>query len=164
MTVEHLKFAAYGLALGLLVTLVVWVIGLWSRRELRQQVTKLREHLHTQMEISQGGNEQRRMELERLRNENENLRISVKAWQQKPGRHELRSLQVYDTAIHRLLETTPGFSMAWEAALKDAEEHVERSDRGILAFTRRLILPRAASPASPSNGPVVGKATGEIDD
>src|SRR5690606_5085271 len=94
-------------------------------------------------------------------NENENLRISVKAWQQKPGRHELRSLQVYDTAIHRLLETTPGFSMAWEAALKDAEEQVERSDRGILAFTRRLILPRAASP---SQGPVVGKATGEIDD
>jgi len=142
VTVEHLKFAAYGLAVGLAVAVVVWLIGVWSRRELRQEVRKLREHLHTQMEISHEGNDQRRKELEQLRTENENLRVTVKAWQQKPGRQEMRALQVYDTAVHRLLETTPGFSMAWEGALKEAEDKVERSDRGLLAFTRRLILSR----------------------
>jgi hypothetical protein len=144
VTVDHLRFAAYGLALGLFVALLAWLVGLWRRRELRADVRRLHEHLHTQMEISHEGSDARRRELDRLRLDNENLRVTVKAWQQKPGRHEMRSLQVYDAAVHRLLETTPGFSMAWEAALREAEAQMERTDRGFLAFTRRLVLPRVS--------------------
>lgn len=142
MTVDHLRFAAYGLGLGLLVAALVLVIGWWQRRELRSEIRRLREHLNTQMEITHEGHTERRRQLDQLRNENENLRVSVKAWQQKPSRHELRSLQVYDIAVHRLLETTPGFSLAWEAALKEAEARMGQSERGLLAFTRRFILTR----------------------
>jgi hypothetical protein len=106
------------------------------------------------MEITHEGNSERRRQLEQLRLENENLRVSVKAWQQKPSRHELRSLQVYDIAVHRLLETTPGFSLAWEVALKDAEARMVQTDRGVLAFARRFILakgePRFEQPTAPS--------------
>lgn len=143
MTLDHLRFGAYGLGIGLLMAVAAVVVGWWRRRELRFEVLRLREHLHTHMEISHEGNSERRRQLEQLRLENENLRVTIKAWQQKPGRHELRALQVYDTAIHRLLETTPGFSLAWEAALKEAEAKMQQSERGIFAFTRRFILTRS---------------------
>jgi hypothetical protein len=149
VTFDELRFAAYGFGIGLFVALCVWLLGVWRRRELRADVKRLHHHLHTQMEISHEGSDARRRELDRLRLENENLRISLKAWQQKPGRHELRSLQVYDAAVHRLLESTPGFSMAWEVAMRESEAQMERVDRGFLAFTRRLILPRT-SPSSES--------------
>lgn len=143
MTMDHLRFGAYGLAVGLAVALLVWVMGWWRRRELSIEIARLRSHLHTQMEISQEGNAERRRQLEQLREENENLRVSVKAWQQKPSRHELRSLQVYDIAVHRLLESTPGFSLAWEAALKEAEARMADTDRGVFAFARRFISPKS---------------------
>lgn len=149
MTYDEVRFAAYGFALGLVVAFVVWLVGLWRRSELRADVRRLHRHLHTQMEITHEGSDARKRELDQLRLENENLRISIKAWQQKPGRHELRSLQVYDTAVHRLLESTPGFSMAWEAALREAETRMERTERGLLAFTRRFILPRPTPIAEP---------------
>jgi hypothetical protein len=118
---------------------------------MRAEIVRLRAHLHTQMEITHEGNSERRRQLDQLRTENENLRISVKAWQQKPSRHELRSLQAYDIAVHRLLETTPGFSLAWEAALKEAEVRLAQTDRGVLAFARRFISakaePRLEAPA-----------------
>jgi hypothetical protein len=156
LTVDDLRFAAYGFALGLIFALLVWLAGVWRRRELRADVRRLHQHLHTQMEISHEGNDARRRDLDRLRVENENLRVSIKAWQQKPGRQELRQLLVYDAAVRRLLETTPGFSMAWEAAVREAEAHMERTERGFLAFTRRIILPRAPQVIeSPTEAPKV---------
>ncbi len=161
MTMDHLRFGAYGVAIGLFAALLVFVVGWWRRRELRGEIARLRAHLHTQMEITQEGNSERRRQLEQLRQENENLRVTVKAWQQKPSRHELRSLQVYDIAVHRLLETTPGFSLAWEAALKEAEVQMAQTERGVFAFARRFILPKAegrVETASPTT-----KASSEAD-
>ncbi len=117
------------MGLGLFIALCVWLLGVWRRRELRADVRRLHKHLHTQMEITHEGSDARRRDLDRLRLENENLRISLKGWQQKPGRTELRQLLVYDAAVHRLLESTPGFSMAWEAALREAEAQMERTER-----------------------------------
>jgi hypothetical protein len=151
VTVDHLRFAAYGLAAGLIIGAVFVLLAWWRRRELQQEIRRLREHLHTQLEISSEGNAERRRQLEQLRQENENLRVTVRAWQQKPNRHELRSLQVYDMAVHRLLESTPGFSLAWEAALKEAESRMQDSDRGIVAFTRRFISSRGDRQVLPEN-------------
>lgn len=161
MTIDHLRFGAYGLALGLCTALLVWAVAWWRRRELREEVARLRAHLHTQMEITHEGNSELRRQLEQLRLENENLRVTVKAWQQKPNRHELRSLQLYDIAVHRLLETTPGFSLAWEAALKEAEGRLAQTDRGVLAFARRFI---SAKSEPRLEAPVVAAKVPESDE
>jgi len=142
----QLQFLGYGFLLGLAVAVWALIAGWRRRRELDAEITRLKTHLHVHMEITQEGSQQRKQELDQLRQENENLRITLKAWQQKPDRRELRMLQVYDHAIRQLHGNAPGFAPHWEGALRDAEEHVQQIDRGLLAFARRLVLPFTGKP------------------
>ncbi len=145
MTWFEIKMGLYGFALGLLVASLVWVAAWWRRRAQRVELKRLREHLNTQMEITSEGANKLKEQLATLRTENENLRITVKTWQQKPDREELRMLQVYDRAVHQILADTPGFAPAWEAADQAADSEVAQADRGLIAFAKRLVLP-AGSP------------------
>ncbi len=137
----QLTFLGYGTLLGLAVAAWVAFSGWQRRRSLEAEVLKLRAHLQVHMEITHEGSEQRKHELEQLRQENENLRVTLKAWQQKPDRRELRALEVYDRAVRQLQASAPGFAVHWENSLREAEQHVEQIDRGLLAFARRLFVP-----------------------
>jgi hypothetical protein len=141
MDASQLTFLGYGALIGLAVALWVGISGWRRRRDVEAELERLRRHLHDQMEITHEGAHQRKQEIERLRLENENLRVTLKVWQQKPDRRELRMLQVYDHALHQLLSNAPGFSPHWENALREAEQHVEQVDRGLLGFARRMVLP-----------------------
>ncbi len=141
MTLSHVKFALYGFAAGLVVAALTWLFAWWKHRALQGDLKVLRRHLHTQMEISQEGAENRREALNELRRQNENLRVTVKALSHKPGRKELRQLAIYDHALHLMLARAPGFSMAWEAALGEAEQHHAQVDEGLIGFAKRLVLP-----------------------
>jgi hypothetical protein len=151
MDTSQLTFLGYGVLVGLAVAVWVAISG-WRRRSaLEVEILRLREHLHDQMEITHEGSRQRKVALEQLRVENENLRVTLKAWQQKPDRRELRMLHVYDHALHQLLADAPGFSPHWEKALRDADQHIAKIDTGLLAFARRLVLPPA--PPKPRDPP-----------
>jgi hypothetical protein len=141
MDQSQLTFLGYGVLIGLAVA--IWVaIAAWNRRRsIEAELRRLRQHLQDQMEITHEGAQQRKLELDRLRQENENLRITLKVLQQKPDRRELRMLHVYDHAVHQLLSNAPGFSPHWENALNEAEQHVAQIDNGLVAFARRLVLP-----------------------
>ncbi len=152
----------YGLGAGLAVALGVSIGGWIKRRALVDEIDRLKKHLHTQMEISHEGTHKLKMDLEELKRQNENLRITLHTWQQKPGRAEQRNLQIYDRAVRSILATTPGFSMAWEAALKQAEMEVSSADQGLIAFAKRLILPGRAVIAEPARGQD-GKADPDAD-
>lgn len=141
MTGNELQWMIYGFSGGLLFALAAVVSGWSQRRTLNRESERLRTHLHTQMEISHEGTDKLKTDLEELRRQNENLRITVQTWQQKPGRAEQRNLQIYDRAVRSILASTPGFSMAWESALQKAEREVASADQGLIAFAKRLILP-----------------------
>jgi hypothetical protein len=141
MDVSQLKFLGYGVLLGLFVALWVFVTGWLRRRDALAEVQRLRSHLHDQMEITSEGTQTQKRTIEKLRAENENLRVTLKAWQQKPDRRELRMLQVYDHAVHQLLANAPGFAPHWENALRDADQHIAQIDSGLIAFARRLVMP-----------------------
>lgn len=151
MDTTQLTFLGYGVLIGLAVALWVAIAAWLRRRALVSELDRLKKHLHDHMEITQEGVRERKAELDRLRLENENLRITLKAWQQKPDRKELRMLQVYDHAVHRLLESAPGFSPHWESAVRDAEQAVAQMDSGLVAFARRLVLPRGAKRREPDD-------------
>jgi hypothetical protein len=148
MDTRDLTLFAGGLLLGLLAAGWVALTAWRRRRELVAELGRLRKHLDDHMEITHEGSAQRKRELERLREENEKLRVTVKAWQQKPDRRELRMLLVYDRAVRQIAETAPGFSPYWENALREAEQQVDQMDRGLLAFARRILLPGPRRPVA----------------
>ncbi len=135
---------AWGLALGLALVVFTWLSGLAKSREARKEVRRLREHLNTQMDITQRGNTALKAELDTLKTQNENLRVQVREWQTKPGRGELRQLAVYDRAIRILNQNAPGFSPVWERAVKESEEEIAATDTGVSSVLRRAFRPFAA--------------------
>jgi hypothetical protein len=134
-----------GLAIGLAIAVYVFFNGLLRRRELRQEERALKDQLHRQMRINDKGNEQVLGEAERLRKENENLRITVATLKAKPGRAEMVTLNIYDRAIRLMHQRAPGFAPAWEGVLSEAQKEVEQTDTGLLAMVRKVFRPSLAA-------------------
>ena len=139
-----------GAALALLVAFSGWR----RRRALSKENRRLREHLNLQMTIQSAGQQKVLEEVEQLKRQNENLRISLAVLKNGPDRAELRMLHLYDHAIRLMAARAPGFAPAWEAALKEAEAELEKTETGLVAWIRRAVRPsllfghRAALPPS----------------
>ena len=99
----------------------------------------MRAHLHTKLEIDSSENERRKSELDRLKQERDNLRITVQSLNQKPGRKEIRQYFVYQTALDIMFEKAPGFAPAWQITLKEAEGLFEKSEKGVVPLLKRLM-------------------------
>lgn len=130
---------ANGLALGLTFCLIVYIRGFLRRRELAKEVDRLRSHLHTKLEIDSADNERRKNEMNNLKQERDNLRITVQSLNQKPGRKEIRQYFIYQTALDIMFEKAPGFAPAWQITLKEAEGLFEKSEKGVVPLLKRLM-------------------------
>ncbi len=128
-----------GLIVGLVVCFIIYIRGLLRRRELSREVDRLRNHLHTKLEIDSSENERRKGELEKLKQERDNLRITVQSLNQKPGRKEIRQYFIYQTALDIMFEKAPGFAPAWQITLKEAEEVFDKSEKGMVPLLKRLM-------------------------
>jgi len=127
-----------GLIIGLLVALVLWIRALFKMRQLSADIKKLREHLHTKLEIDSEENERRKAALDKIKQERDNLRNMVQVLNQKPGRQELRQAQIYQKAVEIMFEKSPGFAPAWQITLKEAEEEMRKAESGIIPFIKRM--------------------------
>jgi len=130
---------AKGLALGAVFCVIIFIRGFLRRRELSAEVSRLRTHLHTKLEIDSGENERRKNELETLKQERDNLRITVQSLNQKPGRKEIRQYYIYQTALDMMFEKAPGFAPAWQITLKEAERVFDDSEQGVVPLLKRLM-------------------------
>ena len=138
-----MKNFAIGLGIGLAVALVVLIIMAIKRSGERtaaaKEMDRLKMLLADRMDLESDGLTKIRQENEDLKKQNENLRITVNTYSQKPGRKEIARLNVYQTAVDRLTINSPGFGAAWQAALKESEEEFEKSYVGTQSFIKRLI-------------------------
>ncbi len=135
---------AKGLLVGLALCILIYVRGLLRRRELTKEVNQLKNHLHTKLEIDSEENERRKKEMDQLKHERDNLKITVQSLNQKPGRKEIRQYFLYQTALDMMFEKAPGFAPAWQITLKEAERLFDKSEKGVVPLLKRLM------PASPS--------------
>ena len=98
----------YGLAAGLVVALLVFIfmaIRLRSQKSASEKENaRLKQMLTDRMELESEGLNKLKAENEELKKANENLRISIQTYSQKPGRKELERLTVYQKAVDRLIE------------------------------------------------------------
>ena len=143
-----------GLALGLAVAALAWIAGLLKRRGLRRDLRDLKKHLNLQMAITTKGHEGLQKELETLKTQNENLRVSLAGLQQKPGRAELRALQVYERALGLMHKRAPGFAPAWQDVLAEAEGEISKSEGGLGKLLKKVFGPAQTTepPAAPVGG------------
>ena len=130
---------AKGLAIGLVICIIIYIRGYFRRNELTKEINRLRSHLHTKLEIDSSENERRKTELDRLKQERDNLRITVQSLNQKPGRKEIRQYFIYQTALDIMFEKAPGFAPAWQITLKEAEGLFEKSEKGVVPLLKRLM-------------------------
>jgi hypothetical protein len=91
------------------------------------------------MDLESEGLSKLKEQNEELKKQNENLRITMNTYSQKPGRKELARLQVYQLAVDRLTINSPGFGAAWQAALKESEDEFQKTYVGVQPFIKRLI-------------------------
>jgi hypothetical protein len=129
-----------GLLVGLFVCSVVWVRGWLDRRALHREIEELKNSLFTKLKIETKAQVTMDGELAALKQQNENLRITVSALQQKAGRAELRQLHVYDRALHMMLASAPGFAPAWEDVVQRAEAEMREAETGVGAFVRKVFV------------------------
>lgn len=130
-----------GLLLGLVIAAVIGINGWLKRRSLVKDNQLLKEHLQVQMTINNRGNQETLQELEQLKRQNENLRVSLAVLKNRPDKSELKTLYLYDRAIHMMYEKAPGFAPAWESFIKEAEAEMEKTNTGLMAWARRVIHP-----------------------
>lgn len=135
-----------GLLSGLIFAALAWKSGFSNKirlsRDIRRLENELRElqgHLNTQLKINAQGNKSLEDELASLKQQNENLRVSLATLQAKPGRAEIRQYQVMETAVRLMREQAPGFAAAWEKAVRQAESEVEAGESGLRKLVRKVM-------------------------
>jgi len=124
-----------GIAIGWILS---YLKSLLIIRKHKKELVEYKEHLERQMKITDSGSKQMMEEMNELKKENENLRITVKTLGQKPGRAELRQFNIYDNALRKMMLQAPGFSSAWESALQEAEREYEENEAGFKNIIGRV--------------------------
>ena len=144
-----------GLLVGLVVAGLAWKSKfacqlMWKKekKKLEQEMRDLQVHLNTQLKINATGNEALHKELEQLRSQNETLRINLAAVQQKPGKAEMRHLQITEAAVRTMREQAPGFAAAWERAMR--EEQAEQQATGMMKIINKFIPSLGTTKTKPS--------------
>ena len=107
----------------------------------KKEIKEYKEHLNRQMKITSEGSKNLEDELGKLKKENENLRISVQTLGQKPGRAEVRLLNIYDAALRKMMLNAPGFSTAWEMSLQESETEYEANEKGFKSIIKKVFSP-----------------------
>jgi hypothetical protein len=139
-----------GLGVGATLAVLTWFSGVLSRRSINKELKDLKKHLNMQMSITTKGTESMQKELDSLKLQNENLRVSVASLQQKPGRAEVRTLQIYDRAVGLMQKRAPGFAPVWQEVLGEAEEEMGRNEGGFGKLLKKVFRPSQIQETAPA--------------
>lgn len=145
MDYKVIVFVIAGIAAG-------WMVGyiksLFKLRKYKKEIKELNGHLNRQMRIIDEGSKGLEKELQNVKKRNENLNETVNTLKQKPGRAELRLLNIYDLALKKMKLNAPGFFSAWEATFKDAEIEYEGKETGSEAIKKKILSPDLSNKSS----------------
>ena len=137
---ENLDYLSLGV--GFLIGIVLWAMkSFFTVRHYKKELKDYKNHLERQMKLTQEGSRKLENDLEKLKKENENLRVTVKTLGQKPGRNELRLLNIYDSALRKMMLKAPGFAQGWELSMQEAEREYEENEKGLKTVIKKVFGP-----------------------
>jgi hypothetical protein len=117
-------------ALGLYLGLIFAALALYRSFGLQRELRRYRRHLSDKLEIDADSVNKLRVNQEKLRSENENLRIKIAAFNEEPDRRAHRDLEIFARAEKHLLVSVPGFAPAWENARQVAQAELAEEEAG----------------------------------
>lgn len=136
---DDLQFWGFvALCIWLIPSPISWIISLQKDFKHKKEYEGLKEFLNSRMEIEASGLNTLKADHKKLQEENENLRITIKALQNKPNTKELRQLYIYDDAIKIVLEKFPAGVTMWQDSLKEAEKNMENRETGLMPWVSRV--------------------------
>lgn len=140
---EQIDFISLGI--GIVIGIVLWAIkSFFTVRHYKKELKDYKNHLERQMKLTQEGSRKLEEDFEKLKKENENLRVTVKTLGQKPGRNELRLLNIYDSALRKMMLKAPGFAQGWELSMQEAEREYEENEKGLKTVIKKVFGPSIA--------------------
>lgn len=138
-----MKNGLIGFAIGLAIALIVYVWQLIKRKGELKRVSKdlenLKNMLNDRMDLESDGVSKLKKDLQDLKEQNENLRITNAGLMQKTDKAEIQRLHIYQKAVDRLVINSPGFGAAWQSALKESEDEFNRIYKGTQAFWKKVL-------------------------
>lgn len=138
-----MKNILIGFAIGAGLMLIILIIQAFKNKARskahKEEIARLKAMLTDRMDLESEGLSKLKKEVDELKQQNENMRISLQTFAQKPGRKEVARLQVFQQAVDRLTVNAPGFGAAWQVALKESEGEYEQTLLGVKPFLRKVI-------------------------
>lgn len=128
-----------GLGIGVFAAILVQIKDWVKQSSLKREIKRLKNHLHDKLEIDAEAITGKKSEIERLKRENENLRVTNKTLINKPGRQEILTYHAYQTAIDKLNSNMMGFGPAWQDALKEANQEIKEFEEGQKSFVKKVL-------------------------
>lgn len=136
---EPMELFFIGLGIGLLLFILALIHIARLKRRHKREMLQVKNMVSQKMDLEYESITKLRSDVERLKKQNENLRISLRAYSQKPNRKEMAQLQMYQRAIDIMNMKAPGFAPAWQLALKESEEEMDKVFLGLHPFVKKVV-------------------------
>ena len=94
------------------------------------EIKRYKRHLSDRLEIEAESVQKKGADLDRLRKENENLRVKIASLNDAPDRRLDRDLEIYARAEKRMVVGVPGFAGPWENAKHEALVEIQAEEAG----------------------------------
>lgn len=128
-----------GLGIGLLLFLLAVIQNLRLKRRHKREVLQIKNMVSQKMDMEYESITKLKQDVETLKKQNENLRVSLRAFSQKPNRKEMAKLQMYQRAIEIMYLKAPGFAPAWQLALQESEDELDKVYLGFHPFVKKVV-------------------------
>ena len=120
----------WGLGIGVVLGLIGIGFALMRLWDTKAEVRRLKRHLADKLELESEATNRLRVDLQELKQQNENLRIKVANLNQFPDKRLQRELEIYARAERFMVSSSPGFPAVWEEAKRSAVTDLEQEESG----------------------------------
>lgn len=130
-----------GLIVGCVFLFISQIRNAFAKRDLKIQIKELKSQIAELHKIIVDAGVTHSSQVNELKEKNDNMEKTINALNRKPNRNELKTLYLYDKAVHIMYGKVPGFSVMWEDTLKEAQKEMEKIESGKKKLFEKIFHP-----------------------
>ena len=130
-----------GLIVGCVFLFISQIRNAFAKRELKQQIKELKNQIAELHKIVVDSGHSYSSQLDELKKKNDTMKNTINILNRKADNNELKTLYLYDKAVHIMYGKVPGFSVMWEDTLKEAQKEMEKIESGKKQLFEKIFHP-----------------------